>query len=157
MMRYLTFSILLLFVVGCGNVPLSGRVTFTDNGDPLGTGTICFVSGNQQATGKIDVNGYYKVNFGTKSGIPKGEYKVCIQEADQEEAVQMGKIVLNPVTGKNEPETFIKRTPLIAAKYANVETSGLEFTVDGKNKTFDIAVDRPDTSTTNSTISTEGE
>jgi hypothetical protein len=143
-MRYLTFSILLLFVVGCGNVPLGGRVTFTDNGEPLTTGTVCFVSGNQQATGKIDANGYYKVNFGAKSGIPRGEYKVCIQEADQEEAVPTGEIILNPVTGKNEPETFIKRTPLLAAKYAKIETSGLKFTVDGKKKTLDINVDRPD-------------
>jgi hypothetical protein len=99
-MRYLTFSILLLFVVGCGNVPLSGRITFTDNGEPLTVGTICFVSGNQQATGKIDATGYYKVKFGAKSGIPKGEYKVFIQEADQEEAVPTGKTVLNPATGK---------------------------------------------------------
>ncbi|MDR1291462.1 MAG: hypothetical protein LBK06_09700, partial [Planctomycetaceae bacterium] len=91
---------------------------------------------------RIDANGYYKVNFGTKSGIPKGNYKVCIQEADKEEAIPTGAIVLNPVTEKNEPEMFIKRTPIIAAKYAKTETSGLEFTVDGNKKTFDIAVDR---------------
>jgi hypothetical protein len=143
-MRYLTFSILLLLVVGCGNVPLSGRVTFTDNGEPLTTGTVCFVSGNQQATGSIDTNGYYKVNFGTKSGIPKGNYKVCIQEADKIEAIPTGGTIPNPTTGENDPEMFIKHTSLIAAKYANTETSGLEFTVDGTKKTFDIAVDRPE-------------
>jgi hypothetical protein len=144
MIKYLTFSILLLFVAGCGNAPLNGRITFTDNGEPLTKGTICFVSGNQQATGKIDANGYYSVNFGAKSGIPKGEYKICIQEADNEEAVPTGETILNPTTGKNEPETFIKRTSLIAAKYVNIETSGLKFTVDGKKKTLDITVDRPD-------------
>jgi hypothetical protein len=144
-MRYLTFSILmllLLFVVGCGNVPLSGRVTFKDNGEPLTTGTICFVNGNQQAIGKIDANGYYKVSFGTKSGIPKGTYKVCIQEADKEEAIPTGKTVPNPATGKDEPEMFIKHTTLIAAKYANSDTSGLEIIVDGKTKTFDVTIDR---------------
>jgi hypothetical protein len=133
----------LLLVAGCGNVPLGGRVTFTDNGEPLTTGTICFVRGNQQATGKIDANGYYKVKFGAKSGIPKGEYKICIQEADQEEAVPSGKTVVNMATGKSEPEMFIKHTPLIAAKYANIETSGLALNVDGKTKTFDMTVDRP--------------
>jgi hypothetical protein len=35
-----------------------------------------------------------------------------------------------------------KETPLIAAKYANADTSGLTFTVDGKANTFDIKGER---------------
>jgi hypothetical protein len=64
-----------LSLIGCSaNVPLGGRVTFEDNGEPVITGH--------------------------------------------------------------------KETPLIAAKYANADTSGLTFTVDGNTNTFDIKVER---------------
>ncbi|MDR1485334.1 MAG: carboxypeptidase-like regulatory domain-containing protein [Planctomycetaceae bacterium] len=129
-------------VSGCGNVPIGGRVTFSDNGEPLPTGTVCFVNGNQQGNGKIDASGYYKLDFGNKRGIPKGEYKIYI-EAFREEPETTGEKTVNPATGKEEAEMFIKRTSLIDAKYENIETSGLSMTVDGKTKTLDIKVDRP--------------
>ncbi|MDR2168546.1 MAG: hypothetical protein LBP59_00195 [Planctomycetaceae bacterium] len=135
-------AVSLLFVCGCGNVPLGGRITFSDNEEPLPTGTVCFVNGIEQANGKIDPNGYYKVDFGNKRGIPKGEYKIYI-EAFRTESEPTGGIYVNPATGKEETEMFIKRIPIINAKYENIETSGLSLKVDGKTKTFDIKVDRP--------------
>jgi hypothetical protein len=137
----ITVSLLCICIIGCGNVQISGRVTFSDTGEPLSTGTVCFVKGTEQGSGKIDSNGYYKVDFGNKRGIPKGEYKIYI-EAFHAEPETAGTHV-NLETGKEEAEILIKRTSIIAAKYENIETSDLSLKVDGKTKTFDIKIDRP--------------
>jgi hypothetical protein len=131
----------LLCICGCGNVPLGGRITFSDTGEPLTTGTVCFVNGIEQANGKIDQDGHYKLDFGNERGIPKGEYKIYIQ-AFGLESIPTGGKYLNPLTGKEEAEMFMKQIPLIAVKYENIETSGLSFNVDGKKTTFDIQVER---------------
>jgi hypothetical protein len=114
-----------LLTAGCSRqVPLGGRITFEDNGEPLTEGTIAFVSGNNQARSEIDKDGKYTLGFREEGdGLPKGEYKVYIQAVHIE--IQTG-----------------TETPLIAAKYANPDTSGLTFTVDGTTKTFDIKVER---------------
>ncbi|MDR1477559.1 MAG: hypothetical protein LBJ00_01300 [Planctomycetaceae bacterium] len=125
--------------VGCsGNVPLGGRITFTDNGEPLSEGTIGFVSGTNQARGDIDKDGKYTLGFQSAgNGLPKGEYKIYIQAVQVE--LQMGA----DENGDGEPDIVDrKETPLIDKKYANPDTSGLTFTVDGKTKTFDIKVER---------------
>ncbi|MDR3109276.1 MAG: hypothetical protein LBU65_06255 [Planctomycetaceae bacterium] len=128
-----------LSLIGCsGNVPMGGRVTFEDNGEPLTEGTIGFVSGTNQARGDIDKDGKYTLGFQSEgNGLPKGEYKVYIQAV---------RVELQTGTAKDaygEPViTGRKETPLIATKYANADTSGLTITVDGKTKTFDIKVER---------------
>jgi hypothetical protein len=139
-LNHLLVAVSILCVCGCGNVPLSGRVTFSDTGKPLTTGTVCFVNGNEQANGTIDSNGYYRVDFGNKRGIPKGEYKIYIQ-AFGEEAVPTGDRYRNESTGKEEDEIFFKRIPLIAEKYEKIETSGLSIKVDGSQRSFDIQVE----------------
>jgi hypothetical protein len=141
-MKHLLMSIALLVslsLIGCsGNVPLGGRVTFEDNGEPLTEGTIAFVSGTHQARSAIDTDGKYTLGFQKEgNGLPKGEYKVYIQAVRVEFQTGAEKDAYgSPV--------IIRRTetPLIAAKYANADTSGLTFTVDGKTKTFDIKVER---------------
>jgi hypothetical protein len=137
------FIIVALFVsmtfIGCsGNVPLGGRITFTDNGEPLTEGTIGFVSGTNQARGEIDKDGKYTLGFqAAGNGLPKGEYNIYIQSVQVE--LQTG----SDKNGDGEPDIVgRKETPLIAKKYANPDTSGLTFTVDGKTKVFDIKVER---------------
>ena len=142
-MKYLLLIITLLVLlplIGCSsNVPLGGRVTFADNGEPLTEGTIAFVSGTHQARSEIDEDGKYTLGFQAEGdGLPKGEYKVYIQAVRVE--LQRG----TEKDAYGEPVIVgRKETPLIAAKYANPDTSGLIFTVDGKTQTFDIKVERP--------------
>jgi hypothetical protein len=132
---------IILSVIGCTrNVPLSGRITFADNGEPLMEGTIVFVSGKNQARGEIGKDGQYTLGFEAEgNGLPKGEYKVYIQASHVE--LKRGK---DDLDGDGDPDIIDRiETPLIAAEYANPETSGLIFTVDGKTNTFNIKVERP--------------
>ena len=124
--------LLLALIVGCGskNQPLTGTVTFSDDGSPLKTGVVVMQSNNQEARGTIEADGSFVMGFASeKDGIPKGEtYKVTIVNAME-------------VTGKDGSGMPIK-TSLIDPKYNSPDTSGLTFTSDGKNKTMDLKVDR---------------
>ena len=136
------FTIVLLTAVclsGCSsNVPLSGRITFEDNGEPLTMGTIGFIKGTDQARSDIDSDGRYTLGFqGATDGLPKGEYNVYIQAVLIEH-------IYGPPNPYGEPEVIERIvTPLIADKYRDPATSGLTYIVDGKSKTFDIKVERP--------------
>jgi hypothetical protein len=136
----ITFFVFATLMIGCHrNVPLGGRITFADNGEPLTMGTIGFVSGGSQARGDIGTDGRYNLGFQTMNdGLPKGEYKIYIQ------AVQVEILTGPDADGNGQPDMIGRKDiPLIAKKYANPETSGLIFSADGKTKTFDIVVDRP--------------
>jgi hypothetical protein len=115
---------------GCdnGNVPLSGTVTFSDDGSPLTTGAVSFEGNNVRAYGKLDSRGKYVV--GTKKdndGIPPGTYQIALIGAGETAAVA------------GEMDTF---TPFIDVKFTSAETSGLSCTVDKATKTFDFQVER---------------
>ena len=138
-MKHIISLLILAFLCGCStNVPLSGRITFEDTGEPLTMGTIAFVSGNHQARSDIDADGRYILGFQkTGDGLPKGEYQIYIQ------AVQVEYITGTKLDAYGQPEVIDRKDiPLIANKYRNPETSGLTFTADGKTKTFDIKVER---------------
>ena len=132
MKKIKTIVLLLLIgiVSGCSdNVPLGGRVTFSDNGEPLTTGTVVFVDGHQQARGTLDATGYYKLGFvGNKDGIPPGTYKVYISDANE----------YGPGNAVHERTPI----PLIEKKYMNLQSSDLEYAVDKKTKKIDIQVRR---------------
>jgi hypothetical protein len=137
----MTFLFVTITIIsGCGqNVPLSGRITFSDTGEPLPLGTIGFTDGKIQARSDIDADGKYTLGFlSAGDGLPKGEYKIYIQAVRVE--MQTG-----PDTdGDGQPDIIDrKEIPLIAQKYASPESSGLTFTADGKTKTFDITVEKP--------------
>jgi hypothetical protein len=109
-----------LMISGCSsNLPLSGRVVYTDDGSPLEKGVVCFETPTLMARGEIGEDGKYSVGIiKRQDGIPKGTYNVYI-------------------SGTEEGSTL-----LIDKKFANPQTSGLTFVVDGKSNTFDFAVDR---------------
>ncbi|GHT14191.1 hypothetical protein FACS1894170_10940 [Planctomycetales bacterium] len=90
-------------------------------------------SGNNQARGDIDKDGKYTLGFeAVANGLPKGDYKVYIDNANRHENGEMiDGILLN--------QTVI---PLIAKKYVTHETSGLTVKVDSSQRTFDIKVER---------------
>ena len=123
--------LLVLCLSGCGeNMPLSGKITF-DDGTPLVSGTIVFECDKTLSRGIIQEDGTFVV--GTEksgNGLPKGkQFTICITGAYEP---------LPPGVGMVAP------VPLVATKYNNAMTSGLTFNSDGKTKTFNIVVERPD-------------
>jgi hypothetical protein len=132
---YLLF--VLVMFVGCGkNVPLSGQVTFSDNGEPLVTGTVVFVNGANQARGDIQPNGSYTLGFeDVKSGLPSGTYNVYIDNANRYEGGELDE--------KGEPKSEQKTIPLINEKFTKVDSSGLTVEVNSSLKKYDIKVERP--------------
>ena len=119
----------LLLCCGCGNkVPLTGKVTFADDGSPLTKGTVCFVSGAFLARGYLKEDGTYQISStGRNDGLPPGTYKVYLVGAE---------LVTSDGGGNS---TY---TPLVDRRYDNPETSGLECEVDSKTRRFDFTVER---------------
>lgn len=130
------FSCCIPFIVlsGCGKgyVPMSGTVTFADDGSPLTTGTVCFETDKFFARGELDKNGRYTLGYDkTAGGLPKGTYQVCIVGA----VTMIGD---SRTQGSNAP----RFRSLIDTKYRTAGTSGLVVVVDGTEKTRDFSVDR---------------
>ncbi len=120
-------------MTGCGNgfVGMSGRVTYSDNGEPLETGTVTFTADMFQARGDIKEDGKYVIgSLRDNDGLPPGTYTVFISNAERSSGAQDGSTT-TPV-----------KTPLIDAKYTKLETSELRVTVDKNTKKFDFTVDR---------------
>lgn len=134
--RFLSLLIVLLIVAGCSDkFPLSGTVTFSDNGEPLPYGGVIFESDTLVAQGRIQDGKYHVGTMKEKDGIPKGTYKVTVVGTDKSEQITRG-------TSGNESSTEV-RYRQIHAKYEDSAQSGLTFTVDGTKKQYDIKVDRP--------------
>ena len=136
----------LVIATGCsGKVPLSGTVTFSDNGDPVPLGVVYFVTPTFQAQGAIQEDGRYVVGSDKLSdGLPRGTYQVYIAGAANIEVRQTrppGQV--DPNTGENIDRQFTEEISisLIDLKYTDPETSGLTVTVD-RGQTFDIQVER---------------
>ncbi|MDR2171484.1 MAG: carboxypeptidase-like regulatory domain-containing protein [Planctomycetaceae bacterium] len=129
--NYVLFLILIV-VVGCSkNLPISGTVTFSDDGSPLSAGAVIFDDGVKQARAAIKPDGSFVMGFEKENnGVPAGSYNVTISGAV--------KLLPNPDDVYPPPSEN-----LIDEKYANPATSGLTINVDGSNNKFDIKVDRP--------------
>lgn len=114
-----------MMLSGCSdNVPLKGRVTFSDDGSPLTTGMVYLDTPTYQARGELDKNGYYVVGSLKKSdGLPAGQYRVYIVGAVEE----------TPGGGVYS---------LIAPNMQSGDTSGIVLDVDRKTRKFDFTVDR---------------
>jgi hypothetical protein len=118
-------------LVGCSqNVPLSGKVTFSDDGSPVTFGNVFFLTPTTVAQAGIRKDGTYTVgSIKETDGMPRGEYQVYLVVEE----------VRSSVRGGQSQNTY---TSLIDPKYTNPETSGLVFIADGKKRTMDIQVDR---------------
>ena len=122
----------LLLCCGCSNkVPLTGQVTFADDGSPLTQGIVCFASPGFLARGYLDTEGMYRVSStGSNDGLPKGKYKVYLVGAEL-------------VTTDGGGNSFY--TPLVDSRYDNADTTDIEFEVDGRTRQFDFTVERAST------------
>ena len=117
-------------------VPMSGKVTFSDDQSPLTCGTVFFETDTFQARGEIKPDGTYTIGtHSEKDGLPPGTYRVFVVGATvQDPSVQ---------PGPNRPPIIL---PLIDPKFETGRTSGLTVNVGPSTKRFDFSVD-PNTTT----------
>lgn len=136
---YLSVIVAAACCIGCGaNVPLSGTVTFSDDGSPVPAGTVCFENDAGYGRGTLDQNGRYTLGFGnTGNGIPRGVYGVYVTGAQK------------PLGMSDEPGSVpgskggaMRYEELVAPKFHARSTSGITCTVDGSTNTFNFQVDR---------------
>src|SRR5689334_5976046 len=121
--------LLLLGVIGCGPrlYPVRGKVTYPD-GKPLTEGMVVFESQGQEkpvtARGSIRSNGSYELStFRPGDGALAGKYRVLVAP----------KVDPNAVDLPSGPPPFDPR-------YANFDTSGLEYQVGAAPNDFPIQV-----------------
>lgn len=125
MRTFFLFSVFIVSLIGCGknHVALSGRVVYSDTGEPLNDGMVSFIRPDFQARGFINREGRYIVgSYKERDGLPPGEYRVCV--------------TCSLIGPSGEAIT------LIAPKYAEPDSSGLRINIDSTTKTYDIKVDR---------------
>ena len=123
---------LMALVVGCGsgNMPLKGKVTFSDDGSPLTEGTVVCQKDGKIYRGIIEEDGTYTITDIEKAGtgLPPGKYQVTL-------TAQKATLV-DDVYGHYEYEQ------LIDLKYQSPETSGLSVEIPAEKNTYNIVVDR---------------
>ena len=119
-----------LLCAGCGandGAGVTGKVLY--DGQPLTTGSVTFhpVASGPLAIGDIQSDGTYSLSVGTESGLPPGEYRVTVG-----------------ATGPMPEPTVADPMPLpqslIPARYGDVNTSGLKYTVAAGKNTIDISL-----------------
>jgi hypothetical protein len=127
--RLLLFVAMLIFCTCAGctkNVRLGGQVTYSDDGSPLTTGTVCFETDAYTARGNLKPDGTYTLTSVTENdGLPAGLYRVS---------------VLNAIKGFGEDDAT--NIPLIDPKYGSGSASGITFQVTPSSKRFDFTVER---------------
>ena len=117
-----------LLLCGCGQeAKIKGHVTL--DGEPLPTGTVCFVPVGEGPVGygMLDSNGNYTIQVGSNALLPAGDYVVTI----------VATIVKQPTKPGVAPPAGDLLTP---AKYGNKETTDLKCTVKAGSNTFDWAL-----------------
>jgi len=118
---FLLFVIALsVSIIGCSNhVGLSGKVVYSDNGEPVTAGEVQFYTPTFVARATIRPDGTFVTgSYKETDGLPPGTYGVAIVSID---------------------ENF---NPLVDSKFANQATSGLSITIDKTTHDIEFVVDR---------------
>lgn len=133
------FSIVVcVAVLGCGGggvntYPVKGVVVYKD-GKPVSGGRIIFEpadKGNSHsAIGEIQQDGKFELRTRNPGdGAATGKYKVAVMPP--------------PIEGDFGDDGPPKQKVVIDPKYQNVNTSGLEYTVEAKPNDYKIELERP--------------
>lgn len=120
---FVTLLLPCLLLTGCGSglIAVSGKITLED-GTPLKTGKVFFISGINQGEGTIQPDGTYQMSFKKKNdGIPKGSYRVLVTGA-----------FFTPDDFVSTDDMDTGERPMIDPKYAETETSPLTCEVPGE-------------------------
>jgi hypothetical protein len=120
-----------LLVIGCGksqNATVSGIVTY--DGQPLSTGAVTFqpVAPGPLAIGDIRNDGAYTLRTGDATGLSAGEYQVTV-------------VATGPMPEATPSNPMPLPELLIPARYGDVSTSGLKYTVERGENRIDIALE----------------
>jgi hypothetical protein len=115
----------LILPAGCGRSfdgSVNGMVTL--DGKPLATGTVTFhpVGSGPMAYGRIQADGRYSVVTASRQGLPPGEYVVTV-------------VATAPPPN---PKLEIPGELLTPVRYGRLDQSGLHFTVQRGQNTFDL-------------------
>lgn len=123
---FLTASLGLLGLVGCGSKLPKVAGTVTLDGDPVASARVVFESPNRPtATAKTDASGHYDVRTASQRGMATGSYKVSVSAYQTKD-------------GGTESPIPVLTTP---KKYNSTETSGLTATITGGNNTVDFELE----------------
>lgn len=113
---------------GSGNVPMKGKVVFSDDATPLTVGMVAFTNASFTARGQIQPDGTFTISStGKNDGLPPGDYAITITGA--------------AVSAKEASEET-PMIPLIEEKYALSTTTDLKLSVDSSTRSYEIKVDR---------------
>ena len=149
--------LILLLASGCNRgparpktYPVTGVVTW--QGQPVPGATVTFSpktppepgqEGPQGATGITDEQGRYQLGtFARGDGAIPGDYYVTVAKYENQGGVASGTATSEEEytpPDPNAPPPIPKN--LLPERYANVQSSGLTFTVEAKNNTFDITLE----------------
>ena len=136
---FLLLSVSVSATIGCSNkVPMRGKVTFSDDQSPLTVGTVEFQSDTVLARGDLKPDGTYVM--GTEKltdGIPKGTYRVTINNT-MRMFTPDGEIMTGPPSamGVGGRGGVVMRSFIAPMEPKTV-------VVDGKQREYNIVVDRP--------------
>ncbi|MDR3233085.1 MAG: hypothetical protein LBT46_05390 [Planctomycetaceae bacterium] len=134
-MQYRLFLLLFLLLIcvlltGCSqNIKVEGQVAFPD-GTPLDTGRVVFENDRFYYYGNLRKDGKFSAGvLKDGQGIPKGKYRVAVENAALYETDEKGRE---------------KITPLIAAQHTTTKTSGLEYDIQTRTTGISIIVEKPE-------------
>jgi len=125
---FLLFAVVFLLVgiIGCSDhVGLSGKVVYSDNGEPVPSGEIQFTTPTFLARAIIRNGSFTTGSYKEGDGLPPGTYNVAI---------------VSVMLDEGNPEAAPKF--LIDPKYADSKTSGLNVTIEATTRNFEFKVDR---------------
>ena len=128
--RYGVLLASLFAIVGCTGSSMESEVsgTVTLDGQPVGPGAVVFAPVDGQsnpADGAIQLDGSYFLKTSREVGLNPGDYKVSVSVFDQPE--------VKPGERSMTPAKLV--TP---QKYADTETSGLQYPVEPGENTINI-------------------
>jgi len=136
--------VVLVVVLGCSdNVPLRGKVVYSDNGEPVPRGLIMLESGTHMSRGEIQSDGTFVISsLKARDGIPPGDYRISIAGAVETYEMATPRAQRAVMPGEVAQSTPMRIVPLIDPKYERASTSGLTLTVDRSTREHTVVVDR---------------
>ena len=123
------FIIIAFCMSGCSNnqVGFSGKVVYSDTGEPVTRGEIQFTTPTFIARAVIQKDGTFKTgSYKAADGLPPGTYNVAIVS-----------FILDEVNSEAPP------THLVHPKYGDPKTSGLNITIEETTRAYEFKVERP--------------
>ncbi|MDR1484966.1 MAG: hypothetical protein LBT09_09105 [Planctomycetaceae bacterium] len=146
-------AIVVLFLSGCGQIKVDGKVTFPD-GTPLAKGKVIFENATDEYTGQIHEDGTFSLGaLKDGTGIPSGKYKVAVVAVDRQITPKQPPTKPTKPPERPKPTDRNKKpkppankpviTHLVAEKFRSTKTSGIEYDIQKNTRDIVIVVEKP--------------